>query len=213
MKKKKIVTLILCVLGGYLGLHHFYNKKTGLGIIYLCTVGLFGVGWIIDIIKSISDLSNDESKNNDKINIHNVSVKPIKEKLSSLFVGQFVNISCEESPNNCNYYFYIYPDDKVSYKIPATEEFYCKNFNYGIIKNISDKQLEISLLCCSGYLQRYRIETTKNIKDGDSFIINNSSLINNNEDYGKIVDDRYTPDVNIILNSYDNGRLTVFIRK
>lgn len=213
MKKKKIVTLILCILGGYLGLHHFYNKKTGLGIIYLCTVGLFGIGWIIDIIKSIFALSNSVLKNSNKINTHNVVVKPIREKLSGLFVGQFVNISCEESSNNCNYYFYIYPDDKISYKIPAKEEFYCKSFNYGIIKNISDEQLEILLLCCPGYLQRYRIETTKNIKNGDSFIINNSSLINNNEDYGRIVDDRYTPDVNIILNSYDSGRLTAFIRK
>lgn len=40
----------LCLLLGYLGAHKFYEGKVGMGILYLCTVGLFGIGWIIDII-------------------------------------------------------------------------------------------------------------------------------------------------------------------
>ena len=52
--KNKEVSLILCVLGGWFGLHHFYNKKIGLGILYFCTCGLFCIGWIIDIFKIIS---------------------------------------------------------------------------------------------------------------------------------------------------------------
>lgn len=50
-KKKKQVALLLCIFGGYFGLHHFYVGKIGIGILYLCTVGLFGIGWIVDIIK------------------------------------------------------------------------------------------------------------------------------------------------------------------
>lgn len=49
--KSKVVALILCILGGYLGLHHFYTGKTGIGVLYLFTVGLFGVGWIVDIVR------------------------------------------------------------------------------------------------------------------------------------------------------------------
>lgn len=30
--------------------HKFYEGKVGMGILYLCTVGLFGIGWIIDLI-------------------------------------------------------------------------------------------------------------------------------------------------------------------
>lgn len=30
--------------------HKFYEGKIGMGILYLCTVGLFGIGWIIDLI-------------------------------------------------------------------------------------------------------------------------------------------------------------------
>ena len=46
----KKTTLILCVLFGWMGLHHFYNNKRDLGFLYLFTGGMFLIGWIIDII-------------------------------------------------------------------------------------------------------------------------------------------------------------------
>ena len=49
--KSKKVALLLCVLGGYVGLHQFYVGKIGTGLLYLCTFGLFGIGWVIDILK------------------------------------------------------------------------------------------------------------------------------------------------------------------
>lgn len=45
----KWVAFFLCLFGGYIGLHKFYEGKTGMGILYLFTIGLFGIGWIIDI--------------------------------------------------------------------------------------------------------------------------------------------------------------------
>ena len=41
---------LLCLFGGYLGLHKFAEKKTGLGVLYLFTCGLFGIGWMIDTV-------------------------------------------------------------------------------------------------------------------------------------------------------------------
>jgi len=38
------------LLGGWFGLHKFMEKKIGLGILYLLTFGIFGIGWIIDCI-------------------------------------------------------------------------------------------------------------------------------------------------------------------
>lgn len=35
---------------GALGVHKFYEGKVGMGILYLFTVGLFGIGWVIDCI-------------------------------------------------------------------------------------------------------------------------------------------------------------------
>lgn len=48
--KNQIVALLLCIFFGPLGIHRFYLGYTGLGILYLFTFGLFGIGWLIDII-------------------------------------------------------------------------------------------------------------------------------------------------------------------
>ena len=48
--KNKWVAFLLCLFLGYLGAHKFYEGRIGLGILYLFTVGLFGIGWFIDCI-------------------------------------------------------------------------------------------------------------------------------------------------------------------
>ena len=47
------VELCLCLFLGWAGAHKFYVGKTGMGILYLFTLGLFGFGWLIDTIKCI----------------------------------------------------------------------------------------------------------------------------------------------------------------
>lgn len=49
--KNKWVAFLLCFFLGAFGAHKFYEGKIGMGILYLLTCGLFGIGWIIDIIK------------------------------------------------------------------------------------------------------------------------------------------------------------------
>jgi restriction system protein len=48
--KSKMTALLLCIFGGWFGLHRFYVGKIGTGLLYACTGGLFGIGWLIDII-------------------------------------------------------------------------------------------------------------------------------------------------------------------
>ena len=48
--KDKWISFILCVVLGFFGAHKFYEGKVGWGILYLCTVGLCGIGWLVDII-------------------------------------------------------------------------------------------------------------------------------------------------------------------
>lgn len=48
--KNKWVALVLCVLLGWCGGHKFYEGKVGMGILYLFTLGLFGIGVLIDFI-------------------------------------------------------------------------------------------------------------------------------------------------------------------
>ena len=48
--KNKWVAFLLCLLLGCLGAHKFYEGKIGMGILYLFTCGLFGIGWFVDCI-------------------------------------------------------------------------------------------------------------------------------------------------------------------
>lgn len=49
-QKNKWVALLLCIFLGVVGAHKFYEGKTGMGILYLFTMGLFGIGVLIDLI-------------------------------------------------------------------------------------------------------------------------------------------------------------------
>lgn len=49
--KSLVITLMLAVFLGWIGVHYFYVGKTGMGILYIFTMGLFGIGWLIDIFR------------------------------------------------------------------------------------------------------------------------------------------------------------------
>ena len=51
--KKRVVALLLCFFLGPLGIHRFYVGKVGTGILWLLTLGLAGIGVLVDLIMII----------------------------------------------------------------------------------------------------------------------------------------------------------------
>lgn len=51
--KRRGTALLLCIFLGFLGAHNFYVGRIGRGVVYLFTMGLFGIGWVADIVRIV----------------------------------------------------------------------------------------------------------------------------------------------------------------
>ena len=59
----RLVTLLLCIFFGIWGIHRFYVGRWITGLLWFLTAGLFGFGWIYDIIMiAIGRLRDSEHK-------------------------------------------------------------------------------------------------------------------------------------------------------
>ena len=54
-----LVTLLLCIFLGAFGVHRFYTKQIGIGILQLLTAGGCGIWVIIDVILIVTDTYRD----------------------------------------------------------------------------------------------------------------------------------------------------------
>jgi TM2 domain-containing membrane protein YozV len=61
--KSKVAALLLCIFLGGLGIHRFYVGKIGTGIVWLLTGGVFGIGWVVDIVLIAVDKFKDKQGN------------------------------------------------------------------------------------------------------------------------------------------------------
>ena len=58
-----MTTLLLCLLCGGIGVHRYYVGKIGTGILYTLTFGLFGIGYLVDLIKIATGKFTDKDGN------------------------------------------------------------------------------------------------------------------------------------------------------
>lgn len=49
MAKNKWIAFFLCLFLGYFGAHKFYEGRILLGVVYIFTAGIFGIGILIDL--------------------------------------------------------------------------------------------------------------------------------------------------------------------
>lgn len=48
--RNKWTAFFLCLFLGFFGAHKFYEGKAGMGVLYIFTLGLFGIGWFVDLL-------------------------------------------------------------------------------------------------------------------------------------------------------------------
>ncbi len=58
--KNRLAALLLCFFLGFFGAHKFYLGRPVMGVVYLFTYGLFGIGWLADMI--VLTLGNPKDK-------------------------------------------------------------------------------------------------------------------------------------------------------
>lgn len=52
--KSKWIRFVLCFFFGIFGVHRFYEGKIGTGLLWLFTFGLFGIGWFVDLLITLT---------------------------------------------------------------------------------------------------------------------------------------------------------------
>lgn len=62
-QKDWLVTLLLCILTGGLGIHRFYVGKIGTGLLQLLTAGGCGIWYIYDLVMIITGKFTDSNGN------------------------------------------------------------------------------------------------------------------------------------------------------
>lgn len=53
-----LVRFVVTLLFGWTGIHRFLDHKTGTGVLYLLTFGLFGIGWLVDACIALAGLAS-----------------------------------------------------------------------------------------------------------------------------------------------------------
>ncbi len=61
--KSRFAALLLCLIFGVFGFHRFYVGKIGSGLLFLITMGGFGIGWFIDLIRIACGVFRDSQGN------------------------------------------------------------------------------------------------------------------------------------------------------
>ena len=111
--KRDEIKLICCILGGWFGLHHFIDGNFKKGILYLFTGGIFFIGWIIDIIKLLTQIK--ETQTNKYSNNKNKNIIEDENQTNSAFKCEVVKechkSECHRLINTCIYWEEIDKDD------------------------------------------------------------------------------------------------------
>jgi TM2 domain-containing membrane protein YozV len=106
---------IITLLFGWLGVHKFIQKKYVWGVVYLCTLGLCGVGWCVDTIAAFTKLLKSKQTSKNNINIcsggtaHTPAQKQLVKSFDTVIVGTFANCRLDRTEKRQDLIGYVKP--------------------------------------------------------------------------------------------------------
>ena len=93
-EKSKVVSMVLCFLLGFLGVHRFYLGKIGTGILWLITCGFCGIGVLVDFVRICLNKITDKNGNPLKNDISDSVSKILAIVFVLIYIGSlFVSIA------------------------------------------------------------------------------------------------------------------------
>ena len=60
-EKSRLVALLWCLFLGVIGAHKFYEGKYGMGVLYLLSGGVSGVGVVVDLLRYLFGTPRDKA--------------------------------------------------------------------------------------------------------------------------------------------------------
>lgn len=141
--EENMSNFFITLLFGWAGIHKFLEKKTKMGILYLLTFGLFGFGWLFDIVKSAKQLLNKPK--------YQITVPQTFEVAGTYYKqNEIKSILCENSSYhnnsrlNCTKIYKYNYTRKNAIFVPEPQNKHDKNAIMVVINNI-----------CVGYVPAY----------------------------------------------------------
>lgn len=117
--KEFIITLLF----GWLGVHKFIQKKYGLGILYFFTLGLFGIGWLIDTVMAFMRMTTGKQPEPEieETNIFSgggirTSGKQLIKSFDTVIVGTFATCDLDPACKREDLIFCVKPNWELSLK-------------------------------------------------------------------------------------------------
>ena len=189
---KEKINLIITILLGFFGVHKFIQKEYKMGIIYLFTGGLFGIGWIIDIIKALKDFFEVN-----KINPEFVSKSETKPE-RKLICDKYYKVSYTHTEGRQKLIKQLIKEDDF-----LKDNDYFNNELVGCEVHLDDGEMPSGKECINVTVVRYG----KNLSDHVGYIIDAEmkELIKDLEPATT-----YSPD--LYISTEDDGKLSVKVR-